>query len=302
MWINFTDAFKSIQDKISGWTIDLVTMLPNALVALVIVILFAILSRLVRKGVNKTLSRFSHQTALNRLIANLSNLLVISIGILLALSALNMEGVISTALAGAGIIGIALGFAFQEITANFFSGIILAVRQPFRVGSWLETNGHYGVATHIDLWTTIIRNPQGQQVIIPNKDVLQNILINYSRGRRRIDLNVGVSYGDDLSKVKSVVLDTLSHHPQKVEGSEIEFYYQEFGSSSINFTVMFWINFKKEGDYLSAKSEAIIRLKSAFDGAGVTIPFPITTLDFGIKGGEKLSSMLTESPGPYLRG
>ncbi|MEM9987520.1 MAG: mechanosensitive ion channel family protein, partial [Bacteroidota bacterium] len=102
--------------------------------------------------------------------------------------------------------------------------------------------------------------------------------------------------------VKAVVLEALSHHPDTVEGSEVEFYYQEFGSSSINFIVMFWIDFKKEGDYLSGKSEAIMRIKSAFDEAGITIPFPIRTLDFGIKGGEKLSSMLNESPGPYFGG
>lgn len=293
--IHFSEAITTIQEKIASWITSTLSMFPNVVVAIVVVILFALISRFLRRMINRILKRFSYQTALNRLIVNLINLGVLSIGILLALSTLNMEGVVKTALAGAGIIGIALGFAFQEITANFFSGIILAVRQPFTVGSWLETNGHYGVVTYIDLWTTVIRNPTGQLVSIPNKDVLQNIQINYSQKERRVDLEVGISYGDSLPKVKEISVEAIEGVPQRLPKREVELHYTAFGDSSINFVVQYWISFKNEQDYLKAVSEGIMRLKAAYDQEGITIPFPIRTLDFGIKGGEKLAEVLKGS-------
>lgn len=293
MLINFSDAIHAIQEKMVSWLNGTITMLPNFIVAVVVVIFFALMSRLMRKLINRTLVQLSVQSALNRLVVNIINLVVLGIGILLALSALNMENVVSTALAGAGIIGIALGFAFQEITANFFSGIILAVRQPFRVGSWLETNGHYGVATHIDLWTTVLRNPQGQQVIIPNKDVLQSILVNYSQNRRRVDLEVGISYGDLLPRVREISIAAVETVPQRLKDSTVELHFTAFGDSSINFVVQYWINFQNEQDYLRAVSEGIMRLKAAYNEHDITIPFPIRTLDFGIKGGEKLAEVLS---------
>jgi small conductance mechanosensitive channel len=105
-------------------------------------------------------------------------------------------------------------------------------------------------------------------------------------------LKVGVSYGEDLEQVRAVTLNAIKALPDLLAREDISLYYTEFGDSSINFELRFWINFKKQPDYLQARSEAIIAIKKAYNKHNISIPFPIRTLDFGIKGGEKLNEVL----------
>ena len=118
-------------------------------------------------------------------------------------------------------------------------------------------------------------------------------MINFSTtGKRRIDLGVGVSYGDDLDKARQLALEAVEAIPDRDPEGEVELFYQEFGSSSIDFVVRFWIDFQRQSQYLKARSEAVMAIKKAFDAHGITIPFPIRTLDFGIVGGERLADTL----------
>ncbi len=147
----------------------------------------------------------------------------------------------------------------------------------------------------MNLRNTIIRTPEGQIVYIPNKSVFENPLENFtSSGVRRVDLSCGVSYGDDLEKAREVAIEAVKGLENYNEDKGIDFYYEEFGGSSINFNIHFWVNFRRNPDYLSARSEAIIAITKAFDENDIMIPFPIRTLDFGIRGGEKLNTMLRD--------
>ena len=120
-----------------------------------------------------------------------------------------------------------------------------------------------------------------------------SLLISPKRTFRKLikNLECGISYGDDLEKVKEVALDAVSAIKNRDKHRDVEFYFQEFGSSSINFVVRFWVRFQGNPDYWDAKSEAVMALKKAFDENDIMIPFPIRTLDFGIRGGEKLNAM-----------
>jgi small conductance mechanosensitive channel len=149
-----------------------------------------------------------------------------------------------------------------------------------------------GIVSRTNLRVTVVQTYQGQEVYIPNKDVLSNAITNFSvLGERRIDLAVGVSYGDNLKKVRDLVLQTLQNLEGVIRKEDMIFTYTEFGDSSINFEIKFWIKYPDNPSYLEMRSKSIIAIKDAFDEADITIPFPIRTLDFGIKGGEKLSQM-----------
>jgi len=149
-----------------------------------------------------------------------------------------------------------------------------------------------GTAKSTNLRVTVIETFQGQEVFVPNKDVLQNPIINYSAiGKRRIDLGVGISYGDDLAKVQRVVLETIKNLEGVIDKDNVVFDYGEFGDSSINFTIRFWIKYPGDPGFLVVRNNAIMKIKEAFDENDIMIPFPIRTLDFGIRGGEKLSEM-----------
>ena len=292
MNINLENPLKLVTEKLEGWLQTLITMLPNLVVAVIVVVLFFLIARLVRNLAHRLLSKVSQNEAVNNLLVTLLNVAVISAGFFIALSILDLAEVVAALLAGVGIVGLALSFAFQDIAANFVSGILIAVRQPFKVGDIIENGDYFGTVRDINLRVTTIATFQGLEALIPNKNLFENPVVNYTRTKdRRVDLSVGVSYGDDLEKVKKLTIDTVSKLDSIDKSREVTLFYNGFGDSSINFSVRFWAKSPRQPDFLQAQSDAIIAIQKVYNENDIVIPFPIRTLDFGIKGGEKLSEM-----------
>ena len=285
--------YKLVTGKLETWLNTTIEMLPNLAVALLVVIVFYALAKVIKNFVGKVLSKVTKNKTVTGLAQTIMAVLVIGIGVFFALSILNLSGVVTSLLAGAGIIGLALGFAFQDIASNFISGILLSVRHPFGIGDIIDANDHFGTVMKLNLRNTVIRTPQGQIIYVPNKVVYENPFKNYTKnGERRIDLSCGVSYGDDLEKAKKIAIEAVEGLESRDTSKDVELYYNEFGDSSINFTLRFWISFQELPQYWGAQSEAIMALKKAFDENDIMIPFPIRTLDFGIRGGEQLSASM----------
>ncbi|MBT8401108.1 MAG: mechanosensitive ion channel [Rhodothermia bacterium] len=286
-------AISNITDKLQEWADQIIVMLPNVVLAVFIVLIAWLAARLARKGATKVLTRVTPYKQVNWLLSTAAYISVLAIGTFIALDVLELEKAVTSLLAGAGIVGLALGFAFQDIASNFMSGILISFRRPFKHGDIVETNGFSGSVHDVNLRSTVVRTFQGQNVIIPNKDVYQNPLTNYSKtGKRRIDLACGVAYGDDLAVAQKTAVEAIESLSERDSDRNVEFFYTDFGGSSVDFQVRFWIDFEKQTDYLKAQSEAIKQLKNAFDEKGLTIPFPIRTLDFGVVGGERLAEAL----------
>lgn len=287
------DAYGIVVGKVEDWITSFFEMLPNLVVALFVLIVFYVLGKFARKAVSNLLSKVTTNKTITSLLETIISISIIGIGVFIALSVLQLDGAVTSLLAGAGIIGLALGFAFQDIASNFISGVILSIRHPFGIGDIIETNDYYGTVTKLNLRNTIIRTVTGQIVYIPNKKVFENPLENFtSTGLRRIDLSCGISYGDDLEKARRVATEAVDKVDNVLSDRGIEFYFEEFGDSSINFKIRFWVSFSTNPDFWGARSEAIIAITKAFDQNDIMIPFPIRTLDFGIRGGEKLDGML----------
>ena len=296
---NFNQALQQLTDKLTGWVQSAIVALPNVVIAVLVFLLFYFGARAVGNLIQRGLDSVSRNRQVNGLIATTSYVALLIVGIMTSLSILNLSGVVTSLLAGVGIIGLALGFAFQDLAANFMSGILIAIRQPFEIDDVIETNDYIGTIESVSLRSTSIRTFQGQIVLIPNKDIFGNPIVNYSVTRkRRVDLSCGVAYGDDLEKARDLAIRAVESIEYLDTSKEVQLFYTEFGDSSINFDVRFWIDFKKQVDYLRAQSEAIMKIKKSYDDNGITIPFPIRTLDFGVVGGEKLAEALP----PKLRG
>ena len=293
--MNATEAVELIQSKLLAWSKELVAMLPNFLLAVTIVFAGWLVARVVRNMTQRLMRRFTDSNTLNELVSSLFYLIVILIGAFAALSVLQLDKTVTTLLAGAGIVGLALGFAFQDIASNFIAGVIMAVQRPLRRGELVQTSGETGTVERIFLRTTELKNLQGLQVIIPNKDIFQSVLINYSRnGTRRVDLPVGVSYAEDLDHVKKVAMAAVETVPDVLLDKGIDVFFQGFGDSSIDLEVRFWVTSTSNRHYQEARSNAVMAVKAALDREGISIPFPIRTLDFGIKGGARLNEMIAE--------
>ena len=293
----FTGAFEKLYDKFYGWFEGLVIMLPNIVAAIVVVGVFGIASIWIGKGTRKFLLRLSNNKPISDLLAAVIKIAVILVGLFIALGLLKLDKTVTSLLAGVGVVGLALGFAFQDIAANFMAGFIMALRRPFVVGDLVETADITGEVLSVELRATRLRTPDGLSVIIPNKDVFQNPIINYTLTKdRRIEVEVGVAYDSDLEQVRDTVMQALEDIPNRENSRKPECYYVGFGGSSINLVARLWLGKSSQKAYFQSRSEAVISIKKAFDAAGIAIPFPIRTLDFGAKavGGESLQLSMLE--------
>ncbi len=292
MNFNISDSYKLITDKLTLWLKELIKLLPNILLAAVVLVIGFFVAKYVEKLISKTMNKFSHNKTLNNLFTSIVYIFFIGIVIFIALSILDLGKIITTILGGAGLLGLAFAFAFQDIAANFMSGVFISFRKPIVVGNIVKIKDFMGKIESINLRDTVIRTFQGQMVIIPNKDVFQNPIENYSMlGKRRFDLSVGVSYGEDLERVMKITLDALKEMSGLDKNEKTTMFFNGFGDSSINYTVRLWVKSLEQPDYLKVGSDAIINIKKAYDASDIMIPYPIRTLDFGIKGGQTLSEM-----------
>lgn len=289
-----TDAAGVLIASLQTWLADLVAFLPNMVAALLVLGLFAVLSRVVSKLVARGLARTAMPDTIERLLSRIAGVVVLAAGLFFALGLLHLDKTVTSLLAGAGVIGLALAFAFQDMAANFMAGIYMSIKRPFELGDLVETNDVLATVLEIDMRATVLRTAQGQIVRIPNKEVFEKKLTNYTQsGERRVDLEVGVSYGDDLDKVRTVAAAAVKALKECDPQRDVRVLYTGFGDSSVNLVVCFWVNLKGNADFLGARDAAIVAIKKAFDAEQIVIPFPIRTLDFAIKGGGPLRDQLT---------
>jgi small-conductance mechanosensitive channel len=239
--MDLNKALDLIQNKLYSWLRELIRMLPNLILAALILVAGLFLSKLIKRLALKVIGRLSHGAVITNLLGSFIYVVCIGITLFAVLSVLRLDKAVTSILAGAGIAGLALAFAFQDIAANFMSGILITIRKPLRVGDIVKVKDYMGRVSNINLRDTVIQTFQGQMVIIPNKEVSQNPIENFSLlGKRRMDLTVGVSYGEDLEKVKSITLEAVKEIAGLSPTDTTTFFFTEFSDSSINFTIRIW--------------------------------------------------------------
>ncbi len=302
--INFgiDQAYDLVTDKIQDWLELAAKMLPNFVIAILILLAFVWVGKFLKKIIYKLTGRITDNLSLRKLISSIFYIVVVALGTFIALSILELDGAVTSLLAGAGVIGLALGFAFQDIASNFIAGTMMSIRRPFQTGDLIETNSFFGKVSSIHLRTTQIETLQGQLVMIPNAEVFKNPIINYTvLGKRRVDLAIGVTYDQDLPFAKKIAREAV----EKLEGvqGEVTIFYTEFGDSSINFSIRYWMNFtNKQFEYWDMVDRGIISIKKAFDENGIGIPFPIRTLDFGDVDFKDIFKTYSKTLGPNSSG
>ncbi|MAQ75038.1 MAG: mechanosensitive ion channel protein MscS [Aquimarina sp.] len=276
------EAWSKMLDKLDSWLDAFIINLPNIIIAIVVFLIVVIISRYLSRIIAKLLNRTSLQKSMKNLISKMISIFIIIVGLFLILGILNLSKTLNTILTGAGIAGLAVGLALQGALANTYSGIILSYIKKIKFGDWIESNGYAGEILDIDLRMVTIKQVDNNLVYIPNKMVIENPIKNYSTtSQSRVILGCGVGYESDLRFVKKLVIDTIvSKFDVVEEKEEVLFLWKEFGDSSINFELRFWIDSTSALEVAKAQSEAMMFIKEAFDNNDINIPFPIRTLDF----------------------
>jgi small conductance mechanosensitive channel len=221
--------------------------------------------------IGRMLRRATAYREINLLLTRVVWTAIVAAGVFIALGILQLEKTVTSLVAGAGILTLIIGFAFQDLAANFIAGILLQLRHPFRAGHLVRTNDFYGTVEHIDLRNTIIHTLTGQIVHLPNKDVFQKPLENFSAaGVRRVDIPVTVSPGHDPDHVERLAVAAIEKVGARDASRPVEVFYEKCGASGLEFTLRFWIPFAdKEADFLAARGDAVKRIARALASAGI---------------------------------
>lgn len=263
------------------WLDSLILGLPNFILAILVFIIFIFIAKYVAKVVDRLLRFKVRQDSIREITVKVLKVVIILIGFFIALNVLNLDTLLTSVLAGAGVVGLAIGLALQGTLNNTFSGVILSFIPELQIGDWIETEGYSGFVKDITLRSVVIKEADNNYVVIPNSKLIEGAFKNYSRtARSRVMLDCGVAYDSDLELVQELTIKTMAKLFPQSGTEEVEFMYNEFADSSINFVVRFWVNVAKKKDILVAKNIAIIALKKAFDEHDINIPFPIRTIDF----------------------
>jgi small conductance mechanosensitive channel len=223
-------------------------------------------SRLIQRG----LTRANTDPTLVGFFGNISYFGLLLLVIIAAVGQLGVQTTSFIAVLGAA--GLAVGLALQGSLANFAAGILMIIFRPFRAGDFIEAAGTAGVVEEIQLFTTRMRTPDNKTIIIPNAQITAGTITNYSaRDTRRLDLVFGVSYGDDLDKVKRVIREVLAEESRLLSEPEATVGLLSLGDSSVDFAVRPWVN---SSDYWPVYFELQEAMKKRFDREGISIPFP----------------------------
>ena len=266
--------------KIETWLLGAVRLLPNVLVALLLLAAAFLLARFVYRWSRRWLDRTSRNAQLNHLGASLARLAILGGAVAVALSVLGLDKAVTSLLAGVGVLGIILGFALQESGANLVSGIYMAVRQPFKTGEIIKTGDYVGTVEDIDLRATTLRQLTGERVLVPNKDVFGTALENWSvNGSRRIDIELGVTYDADLDHVRRVTIEAATAVDGRIPDKPPEVLFTGFGASSVDLVLRVWAAYPSNREWLEIKSDLVVAIYRAYAEAGIEMPYPTLTLD-----------------------
>ncbi len=274
----FQLSLQNLLNKLLEWFDAFIVNSPNLILALLVFVISLYASKRLSRSITNLIGGRIKQSSIRSLIGSAISIVIILLGIILALGILNLDQALNSLIAGAGVVGLAVGLAVQGTLSNTFSGISLSIKDDINVGDFIETNGFGGSVESISLRDTKIRTMDNNLVVIPNNSISESPYKNYSLTRDlRVVLEAGVSYESDLKHVESITKETIAKaFPYKKD--KIEFYYLSFGDSAINFQVRFWIQAEEKFSLIQARSKAIMLIKEKFDSESINIPYPIMTI------------------------
>jgi small conductance mechanosensitive channel len=261
------ESANTLWEKINDVVITFGPRLIGAIITLIIGWwIIKIIQRSLRKGFEKRKMEPSLRGFLNSMIG-------ILLKILLLISVIGMIGVQMTSfIAILGAAGLAVGMALSGTLQNFAGGVIILLFKPFKVGDYIEAQGHAGSVNEIQIFNTILKTPDNKTIIIPNSGLSTGSMINYStEPQRRVDFVFGIGYGDDVDKARAVIQKLIDEDDRILKDPEPFIGVSELADSSVNFVVRVWA---EASNYWGIYFDMHEKVYKAFDKEGLNIPFP----------------------------
>ena len=243
-------------------------------IKLVIALLIFFVGRMVARALQKGLRRVMEAQQVDKILQTfVGNLVYWALMVFVIIAAINQVGIQTTSLiAVMGAAGLAVGLALQGSLSNFAAGVLIVIFRPYRVGDWVEAAGIAGSVEQVQILSTILKTGDNKMIIVPNSQIMGSIITNYSANpTRRIDMTVGVSYSDDLDKVRKVIQELVDADERILKDPACTIAVAELADSSVNFFVRPWVD---TADYWAVKFDLTEAIKKRFDQEDISIPFP----------------------------
>lgn len=267
----------STLERLHGKALDFTAALPILAVALAVFLLFWFLGAWLA-GRRQPFERLAPNRFLRDLTRGGVRAAVVLVGALLALQILDATALVAAIAGAAGIAGLALGFAFRDLAENFIASVLLSLRQPFLPNDHVVIADHEGRVVRLTSRATVLITLDGNHVRIPNAQVFKGVILNYSRNpRRRFDFVVGVGVDSDLAAAQELGMATLAAMDGVLDEPPPQSWIDELGDSNVSLHFFAWID-QRHSEWAKARSEAVRRVKEAFDAAGFDMPEPIYRL------------------------
>ena len=272
---NVTPVITQLKQQVRG----LIKALPLLLVAIVVFVVVVWFGAWVSRR-QSLWKRVAPNPFVAELLSQTIKFVFVIIGLILALSFLGAEAIIGTLLGGAGVIGIAVGFAVKDTIENYIASLMLSIRQPFRARDYVDINGQEGVIVRLTSRATILMTADGNQLRIPNSEVFKATIVNFTKNpERRFTFKLGVDANDDPLAAIKVGLDAINELNFILTDPKSVAIIDEVGDSNIILEFQAWVN-QTDTDLLKARSIAIREAKHALENNGFSLPEPIYRMRF----------------------
>jgi len=253
-------------------------LFKKELVSILIKFIFAILAWLIGSFSIKKIMSYSYKVmekknvelSLRTFARSFLNAILYLILLIILISILGVQTSSLVAVLGASMITV--GLALQGSLSNFAGGILIIIFKPFKAGDFIEIGSHKGTVKEIQIFSTLLDTPDNRRIVIPNAQLSNNIIMNYSKNDiRRVDFVFSVSYDDNLHIAKEIIEKILKNQEMVLKDKEIFVKLSEYAGSSINFSGRVWV---KREDYWTVYYDVLDLVKVEFDKAGLSIPYP----------------------------
>jgi small conductance mechanosensitive channel len=225
---------------------------------------------LLTRGLHKLMEKQEVDKTLETFVCNLVRVALLAFVVVAAINSLGVQTASFIAVLGAA--GLAVGLALQGSLSNFAAGVLIVMFRPYKVGDWIEAAGVSGSVLEVQILTTAMKTGDNKRVIVPNSQIMGSIITNYSaHDTRRVDLVVGVSYSDDLDKVRETLKSIVAADDRILDDPAVTIAVSELADSSVNFVVRPWV---RTADYWAVLFDLTETIKKRFDAEGISIPFP----------------------------
>ncbi|MHA6332592.1 mechanosensitive ion channel domain-containing protein [Qipengyuania sp. CAU 1752] len=269
------DALGALSERVSGW----IAFLPLIGLAAIVAIAIALLGQMLA-GLTSLWRRVTPNAFLAELAASAIRMVFIILGLVVALDMLGAGALLGAVLGGAGVVGIALGFAMRDTIENYVASIMLSLRQPFRANDHVLIDDLEGRVIRLTSRATILMTLDGNHLRIPNAQVFKAVILNYTRNpQRRFDFELGIDADDDPRAAMELASETMQTLPFVLADPEPAARVAAVGDSNIVITMLAWID-QRESDWFKSRSLAIAAVKEALEEAGFALPEPIYRLRF----------------------